>query len=78
MGRKQKENKMENMIINIIVSVMSLVLALGVYFLPYISARINKHKNYSAIAVLNLFLGWTIIGWVIALVWAQTSNRAEK
>jgi hypothetical protein len=22
------------------------------------------------IALLNLFLGWTFIGWVVALVWA--------
>ena len=25
-----------------------------------------------AIAVLNLFLGWTVMGWVAALVWAYT------
>jgi hypothetical protein len=41
-----------------------------VYFSP---AIIGRHKrNSSAILVLNLFLGWTFIGWVLALVWAYT------
>ena len=28
-----------------------------------------------AIFVLNLFLGWTLLGWVGALVWAATAVR---
>ena len=40
------------------------------YFLPTIIACIRKHTNVWAIFVLNLFLGFTLIGWVIALVWA--------
>jgi hypothetical protein len=41
-------------------------LALAIYFIPTLMAK----KNRSAILVLNLFLGWTFLGWVIALVWA--------
>jgi len=45
--------------------------ALGaIYFLPAINAYIQKHRNWEAIFVLNLFLGWTILGWIIALVWS--------
>jgi hypothetical protein len=44
------------------------VISLGFYFLPTIAGR-NK-KNIKAIFVLNLLLGWTLIGWVVALVWA--------
>jgi hypothetical protein len=47
-----------------------LLLILGVYFLPTIVA--GRHPNSSAIFVLNLLLGWTFVGWVIALVWACT------
>lgn len=43
------------------------ILALSIYFLPTIVGY-NKN-NRVAIGVLNLFLGWTIIGWIIALVW---------
>lgn len=48
-----------------------LILVLGFYFLPAIAGR--KKQNASSITLLNLFLGWTFIGWVVALVWA-TSN----
>lgn len=46
------------------------VLALGVacYFLPAIIAR--GKKDAMAIFWLNLLLGWSVIGWVIALIWA--------
>ncbi|GGN52177.1 MULTISPECIES: superinfection immunity protein [Oceanobacillus] len=46
------------------------VIALGVYFLPTIIAKINNQPNFLSIFVLNLFLGWSLVGWVISLVWA--------
>ena len=41
-----------------------------IYFLPFLIALIRNHIDSTAIFVLNLFLGWTFFGWVIALVWA--------
>ncbi|WP_108508374.1 superinfection immunity protein [Polynucleobacter acidiphobus] len=40
------------------------------YFLPVAIALYRKRANTGAIFALNLFLGWSLIGWVIALVWA--------
>jgi hypothetical protein len=40
------------------------------YFLPTIAALVRSKRDTGAIFVLNLFLGWTMIGWIIALVWA--------
>ncbi|QKM64710.1 hypothetical protein DCO17_05355 [Polynucleobacter tropicus] len=40
------------------------------YFLPFAIAFNRKRANTGAIFVLNLFLGWSLIGWVVALVWA--------
>jgi hypothetical protein len=39
-----------------------------IYFLPFIVGR--NRKDYLRILILNLFLGWTFIGWVAALIWA--------
>jgi len=39
-----------------------------IYFLPTIIGLYNR--NILAIFILNLFLGWTGIGWVAALVWS--------
>ena len=40
------------------------------YFLPTIVAFAHSKRDAVSILVLNLLLGWTAIGWVIALVWA--------
>ncbi len=54
---------------------MSGLLLIGVlvaYFLPTTVATMRRHRNGPAILILNLFLGWTFIGWVAALVWSAT------
>lgn len=54
-------------------------IALGMlYFLPAIIAKDRRHHNYVAILILNIFLGWTFLGWVIALVWANTNNVPSR
>lgn len=44
------------------------------YFGPTFVAAGREHRNAEAIFVLNLLLGWTLIGWVAALVWSLTAN----
>jgi hypothetical protein len=46
-----------------------------VYFFPTIVGL--RHHNSTAIFLLNLFLGWTFVGWVVALVWAATRRPPE-
>jgi hypothetical protein len=55
-----------------------LILLLIIYFLPAIVASRRGHHNASAIFVLDLFLGWTLIGWVLALTWACTAVRMRN
>ena len=50
------------------------VLSVG-YLLPTAIAVGRKRANTGAIFVLNLFLGWTIIGWVVALTWAVATAQ---
>jgi hypothetical protein len=40
------------------------------YFLPAIIGYARSKRDAGAILVLNFLLGWTAIGWIIALVWA--------
>ncbi len=44
------------------------------YFLPTIIALIKSKRDAVAILLLNLFLGWSVIGWIIALVWAAKND----
>lgn len=54
-----------------------LVLGLFVYFAPALIAAQRNHRNIKALFVLNLFLGWTVLGWVGALVWAYVEQERK-
>lgn len=56
----------------VVIGLVFLAFVLFVYFVPAIIAWQRRHRHRVAILVLNIFLGWTFIGWVIALVWAFT------
>ncbi len=60
-----------------LVALITLVLVVAVYFFPTIIAGFRKHKNTLAIGLLNLFLGWTLIGWLGALIWAVLANQEK-
>ena len=51
-----------------------LVLLLAIYFAPAITAFFRYHRSRASILVINLFLGWTFIGWVVALAMSVTNN----
>jgi hypothetical protein len=50
------------------------LISITAYFMPVIVSVGRKHKNQLSIAVLNLLVGWTILGWIVAIVWACTDN----
>ena len=47
-----------------------IVIGLWIYFIPSWIAELKKHRNAGAIFAVNLLLGETVIGWIIALIWA--------
>lgn len=51
-------------------------IALAIYFVPAMVA--NGKKRFGAILALNIFLGWTVLGWVAALVWAIAEEKASS
>lgn len=57
---------------------MELIVILVIYFIPSLVAINRKRDNTGAIMALNLFAGWTFIGWIVALVWASTLDDEEK
>ncbi len=57
-------------------AIMGIVLSLIFYFLPAYIAR--EKRNWKAILALNFLLGWTVLGWIIALVWALTKDSESS
>jgi hypothetical protein len=52
-----------------------LLLLIPLYLLPTIVAVKKNRRQMTAIFILNLLLGWTIIGWAGAMVWAFIEDR---
>jgi hypothetical protein len=50
-----------------------LVFSIALYFLPAIIAAARHTHNATGILLLNLFLGWTVVGWFVALLMAISS-----
>lgn len=55
-----------------------LLIPLGFYLLPAIIGFGRQHQHRVPILLVNLFLGWTLIGWVAALVWSAMPVNNPK
>ena len=56
--------------------VLSIILMIAGCFLYFVPSLVGlKKDNIMAIFLLNLLLGWTFIGWVVALIWAATKDK---
>lgn len=45
------------------------------YFVPTFIALFTDHRKAKQIFALNLLLGWTIIGWVVAFIWSLKGSK---
>lgn len=54
-----------------------LLLGLGLifYFLPSMIASTRRVQHSGGILAVNLFFGWTVLGWIAALIWALVEER---
>lgn len=62
---------------SIVAGVFVVALIVG-YFLPSFIAALRDHHQQWAIFMLNLLLGWSLLGWVAALIWACTAVRHPR
>ena len=59
------------MITSIMVTIgIACLLGLLFYFLPWFVASNRNHVNSGMIGFLNLVFGWTILGWILLMLWA--------
>lgn len=61
-------------------SVFPLLMMFGIFFylVPTFVALGREHRNAGAIVVCNVMLGWTFIGWAVALIWACTAQEIKE
>jgi hypothetical protein len=54
--------------------VVLVILAIALYMLPTIVGSVRKVVNIGSVFAINLFLGWSLVGWVVALAMALRTN----
>lgn len=55
-----------------------IILILVAYFLPTLIATIRGTTNVVSVFFINFILGWSVIGWFLALFMASSSNTEEQ
>ena len=58
--------------------VLLFLIGIPLYFLPSYLAYKRKKRSKLSILLVNLFFGWTTIGWIIALIWAVSSDNQPQ
>ena len=61
----------------IVILIIIFLVCLAFYFLPSIIAIARHKKQYVAIFMLNLFTGWTGIGWLSSLIWSVLKENSD-
>jgi len=64
-------------VVDVIWSLAIVVVAVGVYFTPTILAFTRGVSSPWSVTVINVFLGWTFVGWVVALAMAMRTPTAK-
>ena len=57
---------------------LAVLVSLVMYFIPSIIGFIRGHASKWGIFALNLFLGWTMILWLVALIWSLSNKGASQ
>ena len=50
--------------------VILVILIVAIYMLPTLIAYGRDHPRRSTIGLVNVLFGWTLLGWLVAFVWA--------
>lgn len=58
-----------------IVLTFAVLAGVALYFVPTMIAVGRKHHQLMPIVAINFFLGWLLIGWVVALAMSLSARR---
>jgi hypothetical protein len=58
--------------------VIGVIVLFSCYFMPTLVALLRDKRGAGGVALVNFLLGWTVIGWFVALIWSCTGkSRAD-
>ncbi len=70
-------NETSILILTIVGAILLVIIGLIIHFIPTIIAFKRHTSSRWVIFLVNLFFGWTLLVWIIALIWACEGSREE-
>lgn len=58
-----------------LVYISIVIFSIIIYFVPSIMAYDKQHSQKQTILLINFLLGWTVIGWIASLIWANIETN---
>jgi hypothetical protein len=55
-----------------------IIITFALYLLPTIIASTRHKHQFLAICLINIFAGWTFVGWLVALIWAAMREQSDN
>lgn len=62
----------------IFLGLLFLIVMVLFYFIPTAVAQYRKSSNLTTVAVVNLLFGWTVIGWIVAIILAFAGDSGAQ
>lgn len=65
------------LILGIILFLIGFIFVAFIYFLPVYIASKKDHPNFGVILLITVLFGWTLLGWLVCMIWAciDTNNN---
>ena len=54
--------------------IVNILVFAALYFIPTLNGYSRRHPQACPIMIINLCLGWTGLGWILALAWSESSR----
>ncbi len=58
--------------------VIELIVVVILYMLPTLIAYARDIPQRKTVTVVNIVFGWTLVGWVIAFIWALMAQTSPE
>jgi uncharacterized membrane protein len=58
-------------------TILMLMAVVLLYMLPTLIAFGREHPRRQDVAVVNILLGWTLIGWIAVFLWASLARTED-
>ena len=62
----------------VVMLILNIVILAIIYFIPTVISIIKKHTYKLYIICINIILGWTLIGWLVCLIWSLIDNKKNR